>query len=185
MGRRTEATWTQEFGWSQQGAGAVPTASPQFPLHEPPRGMLMASLLPRPTPKASVPSLSLPSSLSMVTSSLSSKQIPHPHWIDNSPSTPAPHHTHYHSLPSSQYLRDAPGSRHIQAAGILQGLQEPPAPRSEQQVDTATRGRNSEVDTGTHSGHLALGPIALGSASLETVRAQSRALQQRQLFPCR
>lgn len=40
--------------------------------------------------------------------------------------TPAPHHTHYHSLPSSQYLRDAPGSRHIQAAGILQGLQEPP-----------------------------------------------------------
>lgn len=113
------------------------------------------------------------------------EQIPHPHWIDNSPSTPAPHHTHYHSLPSSQYLRDAPGSRHIQAAGILQGLQEPPAPRSEQQVDTATRGRNSEVDTGTHSGHLALGPIALGSASLETVRAQSRALQQRQLFPCR
>lgn len=73
MGRRTEATWTQEFGWSQQGAGAVPTASPQFPLHEPPRGMLMASLLPRPTPKASVPSLSLPSSLSMVTSSLSSR----------------------------------------------------------------------------------------------------------------
>lgn len=130
----------------------------------------------------------------MVISSLSSRANSLPHWADNSPSTPAPHHTHYHSLPSSQYLRDAPGSRHIQAAGILQGLQEPPVPRSGQQVDTVTCGRNSDssghwdphwtlgpaVDTGTHSfGLCVLGnrqAPAQGFATKATLPLQVRPL---------
>ena len=113
----------------------------------------MACLFPRPTctPKASVlpclpftSSLSLPSSLSMVTSSLSSRANSYPIGQTTVPLLPPP--TTHITIPfppaSILEMLQAPGI--FKLAGILQGLQEPPVPRSEQQVDTVTCGRNSD-----------------------------------------
>lgn len=144
--RRTERRGHRVWGGASRVPGAVPPRPPpQFPLRRPPKGARSwHPCLPRPTPKASVPSLSLPlpSPLTVLFSLQQSKFLT-PIGQTTVPSTPAPHHT----LPfpsSSQYLRDAPGSN-LQLLASCRGCKSPTAPRSEQQVDTVIlRGRNSD-----------------------------------------